>query len=483
MSRKVGVSLDRDQVRGYVISAADKLKESVKAELKGKFVHLKFDSATRIRTNYLGVNVRYMNDNNEAITRTLSVTDTRCQHTSRELRSLLQNILDEFEIPLDHVLCCVTDNAANMIKVVKDFNIDLSELAQDNRPTSGREETDTDESSDDEDIESETDQEERNRNDLFEQLQTTLPPSISHVRCGVHTLQLAILDGLKTRSAAAVIGKIRNIAVELRTPKMSEKLKKDGGRVAVLDQETRWGSTYLMVDRVLQVKAFINESVDIYQKNLQLTAPQWKQVQELRDMLKKSFNVTKMLQHEDLTPGYFYRKWSGLRLLMEDHGGLIAREIFESMQKREQELLKNSLFLSAIFMDVFNMDLLTDQQKEVAKEAVVELVLRTQGLDRELDESFGVDSPAVLTSTDDSDSDEEMKEVRRKASAADVNQDLESETEVLSISGDNRDGNVPTSAHTSSEPAAKRRKELSPQVSRYLPCELWFAHKKSFHNF
>jgi hypothetical protein len=86
---------------------------------------------SRIRTNYLGVNVRYINSRNEAVTQTLSVTDTKSQHTSRELKILLHNILEEFEIPLNHVLCCVTDNAANMLKVVKDMNVDLDVDLQD----------------------------------------------------------------------------------------------------------------------------------------------------------------------------------------------------------------------------------------------------------------------------------------------------------------------------------------------------------------
>ena len=128
MAKKVGVSLDRNRVRDYVINAAEELKTKVKADLRDKFVHLKFDCATRIRTNYIGVNARYINSDNNAVTTTLSVTDTKSQHTSSELKVLLHNILEEFDIPLNHVLCCVTDNASNMIRVVKDLNQDLAAM-------------------------------------------------------------------------------------------------------------------------------------------------------------------------------------------------------------------------------------------------------------------------------------------------------------------------------------------------------------------
>jgi hypothetical protein len=47
MAKKLGVSLDRDQVKDYVTAAADKYKVALQKEIKDKFVHLKFDCATR----------------------------------------------------------------------------------------------------------------------------------------------------------------------------------------------------------------------------------------------------------------------------------------------------------------------------------------------------------------------------------------------------------------------------------------------------
>lgn len=86
MAAKLGVSLARDRVRSYVIAAAEQLQLKIKADLKDKFIHLKFDTATRIRTNYLGINVRYLNSSNEPITQTLAIKDTRSRHTSFELK-------------------------------------------------------------------------------------------------------------------------------------------------------------------------------------------------------------------------------------------------------------------------------------------------------------------------------------------------------------------------------------------------------------
>ena len=43
---------------------------------------------------------------------------------------MIYNIPEEYEIPLNHVLCCVTVNASNMIKVVKDMNVDVAAMPQ-----------------------------------------------------------------------------------------------------------------------------------------------------------------------------------------------------------------------------------------------------------------------------------------------------------------------------------------------------------------
>ena len=166
-----------------------------------------------------------------------------------------------------------------------------------------------------------------------------------------------------------------------------------------------------MVERVLELKAFVHESVEIYEKHLQLTAPQWRQAQDLKELLKKGFIVTKKLQLEDLTPGYFFRKWSGLRDVLQVNGSIIAEKIVESMRKREKELLGNSFFLAAVYMDVHNMDLLSTEQKETAHATVLQLVLRTKGFDNQPAED-APESP-VLSSSSAEDSDEEMKQARK----------------------------------------------------------------------
>ena len=48
-----------------MIEEAESHKDKVKEDLRNKYIYLKFDCATRIRANYLAINVRYIDDNDK----------------------------------------------------------------------------------------------------------------------------------------------------------------------------------------------------------------------------------------------------------------------------------------------------------------------------------------------------------------------------------------------------------------------------------
>ena len=68
-------------------------------------------------------------------------------------------------------------------------------------------------------------------------------------------------------------------------------------------------------------------------------------------MLEMSFEVSKKMQLEDLTPGYFFRKWTALLLQLENNSGLIAQAICDSMKRREKLLMDNTMIctLSSVY--------------------------------------------------------------------------------------------------------------------------------------
>jgi hypothetical protein len=194
-------------------------------------------------------------------------------------------------------------------------------------------------------------------------------------------------------------------------------LKPNAETNGVFDQEdTTWGSTYLMIDRLLELRKNIMEVGDMGTNDqLDLTAHQWEQAVELRDLLREAVTVTTKLRMEDVTPGHFFREWTGLKLYLENKGGVLADDICALMKRREQEMLDNGMLLAAVLLDPDHADLLTENQKLSAQEKVVEVALKIKKLQPDAEEE-GPGSKTELNSSssaDETDSDEDMRRVRR----------------------------------------------------------------------
>ena len=363
-----------------MIEEAIKQKEELKKSLKGRFVFLKMDSCTRHRVNYFAINVRFVCENNKIVTKTLAVKDTKAHHTSEFLQVLVEKNLQEYELKKEQVLSVVTDNASNMISTTKLMN-KTTESDRQLEEHTGFRETDIFEM-EEHSIETEEQTEfasDEHQHDSLDDLVETMSIRfrIHHMRCAVHTLQLAIQDDLQEGHAAALIEKLRKLATSARTPKVDSILKRRAGKGAIIDQATRWGSTYFIILRLVELRPFL---VDMANPQLMLHESQWKQVKELEELLEHSFAVTKKLQEEDLTPGIFVKEWKNLMFCLSQKGALFASGIAASMKQREKVLLENKIFLAAVYVDPMHRILLDDQQLTKGKEPLFEIAVRMNKL-------------------------------------------------------------------------------------------------------
>ncbi|KAL4131056.1 hypothetical protein QTP88_008407 [Uroleucon formosanum] len=76
-------------------------------------------------------------------------------------------------------------------------------------------------------------------------------PMTTCIRCAVHTFQLSVYDTLKKRSISDILSKAIKAAKSLKTQTYAAWLK-----LAILDMETRWNSTYSMLNRLLELRTF-----------------------------------------------------------------------------------------------------------------------------------------------------------------------------------------------------------------------------------
>ena len=88
MARKVGISLDRNNIRMLIIKEAKEKKDKLKNILKKCFVFLKMDGCTRKRIHYFAI---------KGVTKALVFRNTQDQHTSEYLFNLVEKVLDKFE--------------------------------------------------------------------------------------------------------------------------------------------------------------------------------------------------------------------------------------------------------------------------------------------------------------------------------------------------------------------------------------------------
>ena len=97
--------------------------------------------------------------------------------------------------------------------------------------------------------------------------------NIHHMRCVVHTLQLAVKDGLKQPHCEKLLTKTRHIISKLRSPNVLSLLEKRQKR-PILDIITRWGSTYLMIKRLLELRESIEE-LSLLSAELHISLTMW----------------------------------------------------------------------------------------------------------------------------------------------------------------------------------------------------------------
>lgn len=273
------------EVKEKVMEVAEKIKQQLKMEMKGKVISLMVDGATRNGRSIFGINAQYKSDGRLKLV-TLSMRELDASHTADYLSKILVAALSEYEIELSQVISITTDNGSNMLAMVKDLE---NKLFGDEQETNEKEIDDqenneiTAELRNDEEIqfsdeqtqseiekiianEDLNDQEVLNMmfdtSTMYEELLDKLVNDMrarsgkhhlfmSSIKCAAHTLQLAVNDAIKLlgKNDSNLILLCRVIAKFLRLQSTRNEMKKKGLKSILprLDVETRWSSTYLMV--------------------------------------------------------------------------------------------------------------------------------------------------------------------------------------------------------------------------------------------
>lgn len=292
-------------VKQHIRYLSSEIINEIKKEVKGIFVSLMVDTATKYRRSILGISLQFLRGSSIVI-RSIGMMHLTSSHSARYIADKIFDQLNFFDIKISQIISITTDNASNMKAMINRCNdaynedcdsddTDTSDSADETEENHGhREKTDADSTVDhdngefqrkleqefisapDEDVSAlisnyldELENEEPDCTDDmppiladrivdFEKLIRDLEEifadqtlNINGIRCAAHTLQLAVIGALQASDYAILIRLCRAICKQLRKQSIIHELGKNQiiYKIPSIDCLTRWNSTYKMVSR------------------------------------------------------------------------------------------------------------------------------------------------------------------------------------------------------------------------------------------
>ena len=139
--------------------------------------------------------------------------------------------------------------------------------------------------------------------------------NIHNMHCVIHTLQLAIRDGLKQQHCDNLLTKTCHIVFKLRSLNVLSLLEKIEKKRPILDMATRWKSTYLMIKPLLELREPIKE-LSLLSAEIYVSLVMWSSLEGICFVLEMPYSVTVNLQTESLTHGAF-KEWCALKRILQ----------------------------------------------------------------------------------------------------------------------------------------------------------------------
>ncbi len=269
-----------------------------------------------LTASYLGVTAHFFTPCDHKRNRvTLAVRRLASPHTADHVEATVEEILGEWDIPKEKISAILTDNGSNMVKAFKEWLADLHEATEDSGEDEPQEQPadgiagsspSTTDSDDDngEEVDIDVNSEAEREIDEFDQKELEQDAAfILHKRlsCFSHSLQLVVrkFDTVRAPKRALSIAH-KLVSKVCKSVRATEKLVSLSGRKLVNDVPTRWNSTFIMISRLLEVRAELSQVLlELGWNTLQNS--EWKQLENLHSLLKPFAKYTALTSGEDYT--------------------------------------------------------------------------------------------------------------------------------------------------------------------------------------
>ena len=165
-----------------------------------------------------------------------------------------------------------------------------------------------------------------------------------HMRCAEHTLQLGIRDVLKKGRAEKFLTKLRKLAQHLRSPHTDGILKRHANKGMLIDMPTRWGSTFLMFQRLADLKCFVQ---DLDSHESYHIESEWAEVKMMVEVLQIPHAATIYFQKQDPTPGEYLLLRREVMFKLEKLNNNLASALATALQSRQEFFFAERGFLGS----------------------------------------------------------------------------------------------------------------------------------------
>lgn len=280
----------------------------------GKSFCITTDCWTSINTvNFMATTAHFLNDDFKLISILLECAATDGEHTSENLSKELQRIVSEREIQ-NKILLAVSDNAANI------------------------------------------------KNAISNKL------NWKHLGCFAHTLNLIVKDALQNPDIIPIINKVKEIVTHFKKSYVAnekfmtyQKNMGDTPLKLLQDVQTRWNSTFYMLQRFTQLQNAVKSTVALIKKRLPiLTHEEWKIIEDLCTILKPFEAATNTISGDRYcTASLMIPIINGLvdvskTLLKKDFGNIIktiVSQLLKGLTERLGNVEKSNTLIISTFLD------------------------------------------------------------------------------------------------------------------------------------
>ena len=282
------------------------------ADMKGRIkVYLDFAQKVSVCTDiwtkrgmtssYLGVTTHFFSrHDHRRHCVTLAVRVFPHPHTAERVRNLLDEILKEWGID-EKLYLVITDNGSNMVKA---FQSDVLASIADSSEESMDEEEDVDEASDDDDSADEAvegEEDEESEFDIKElQHDIAFAQFGKRLGCFAHSIQL-VVQKFKDDTLKPLMKKVHALVKKVnKSSRATGILLSLCRKKLVSNVPTRWSSTFLMLDRLIDVKGPLGMALEQLEWD-NLAHSEWKTIESIHRLLKPFAQYTALTSAEEST--------------------------------------------------------------------------------------------------------------------------------------------------------------------------------------